>query len=267
MPREPIQRQLSTCGSCVTAHRWNTLYPGLVHGVSTRQALPEPEKMDFFEMIRQARGRGVLPAAWTLGGDQTHEDHVALIGGPISEDNRPEGFRWDEELTAGEFPATDALVATFPGVLLAIQTADCLPVFFVAPKSRMVGLAHCGWRGLRAGLAAKTARAMLAEGADPTVLEVWLGPCIRAAAYEVGAELVKEFAGAFPGAAVSHNGTHLDLAAVARHQLAEAGVRPDLIFDSAECTFAQGDRYHSYRRDAAGAGRMVSFIGFDIQHP
>lgn len=245
----------------VSSSRWSAI-PGLIHGITTRSALPLPGKADFFDSIARARAAGALPDLLALGADQVHSDRLVLVDEPIGDNNRLDGFRWDDRLRAGEFPQADALVTTIPGVLLIIQTADCLPVFAIDPASRVAGLAHCGWRGLRAGLAGKLVAHMIAAGASADNIQAWLGPCIHAGNYEVSRELVEDFRAAFPGAPVAADERHLDLPAVARHQLERAGVQTQAIADSGQCTFANPGLYHSYRAHAAQAGRMLSFLGF-----
>lgn len=253
--------QLNEDGLTVSCPAWGRI-EGLIHGVTTRLALPEAGKGDFFEVILRARKARALPYALTIGADQVHGDHVESLIEPIEYRNQPHGLRCDNDHQVCEFAATDALVTTLPGVLLVIQTADCLPVFMVDPAAQVVGLAHCGWRGLRAGLAGKMVNEMVTQGASLETLEAWLGPAICVEHYEVGPELVKDFANAFGGAHLSPNGTHLDLPAVARWQLELAGMPPASIRESGECTLGQQERYHSYRGAGAGAGRMLSFIGY-----
>lgn len=236
--------------------------PNLIHGITTRTALPSPGKADFFDSITQARTAGALPNVLALGADQVHSDRLVLIDEPIGDNNRHDGFRWNDQLRAGEFPKADALVTTLPGVLLIIQTADCLPVFAIDADNKIAGLAHCGWRGLRAGLAGNLITQMISSGADPNNIQVWLGPCIHAANYEVSRELVEDFRQAFPNAPVAIDDRHLDLPAVAQHQIEQVGIAPNHIADSGQCTFALSDRYHSWRAHGPTAGRMLSFVGF-----
>jgi YfiH family protein len=237
--------------------------PGLLHGTTTRAAAPEPRKRDLFAVLALLRVEGVVPRRFTLGGDQVHGETIAVVDQPLEFGHHPPGFRWGELEQIGEFAETDALITNIPGAMLAIQTADCMPVFLVDPPTRMIGLAHCGWRGLAAGLAGKTARRMEEMGAKASRMEAWLGPAIRAANYEVGTELVDRFRGLCGGAKVSPDGCRLDLAAVARHQLETAGMVSEKIYDSGECTAGQPDRYHSHRRDGENSGRLVSFLAFD----
>lgn len=236
---------------------------GLIHGVTTREVLPQTGRVDLFEAIQTARELGVMPSLPTIGGEQVHGNHVGIINEPLDWHNSPAGFRFEASHAAAELPQTDALVATIRGVLLTIKTADCLPVFLVDPQAPCVGLAHCGWRGLYEGLAAKTVAAMTSVGADPSRILGWMGPCITTNHYEVGEQLVEKFKERFPDAELTDDGTHLNLVGVARWQLHNAGVLPDRIHASGECTLGLPGRYHSYRAEGDRAGRMLSFIGFE----
>lgn len=237
---------------------------GLLHGVTTRTALPHQGKEDLFTVVRRARQVEALPPWPVMGAQQVHGARIGRVDSLFGW-NEPsnDGVRWDPELKAGEFQAADALVTTVTGMLIVIQTADCLPVFLLDERHRVAGLAHCGWRGLRQDLAAKTVRAMLESGATLDHLEAWLAPCIQAAQYEVGPELVHEFEEAFPGLRPSPDGRSLDLPAIACWQLEQAGLPEGRILNSGECTRARSDRYHSYRGEGENAGRILSFIGFN----
>ena len=262
MNRKPLA-EVRGDGLAVFCPAWAGL-AGLTHGATTRAALPQQGKDDFFTTIQRAREARAIPRVLTFGADQVHEAHVEIINEPFDNRKHQPGLRCEPGLEACEFPATDALITTLPGVLIVIQTADCLPIFMIDRVNQIAGLAHCGWRGLRQGLAGKMAREMIAQGTRARDLEAWLGPCIQAPRYEVGTALVEDFRGAFPGAEVSPNDTHLDLPAVARWQLERAGIGEDRIFDSGECTLGQSDRYHSYRGEGGEAGRILSFIGFGL---
>lgn len=161
-------------------------------------------------------------------------------------------------------PDGDAALAGVPGLLLGIETADCLPVLLVDPVLRRVAAAHAGWRGSAAGVTAAAARALIERGSRPEDLLAALGPAIGACCYEVGEELREAFgpqgAGFFrPG---PRGRPHLDVRAANERQLLELGVRPERLAQVADCTHCQAERYHSYRRDGRGAGRMLSFVGF-----
>jgi len=165
-------------------------------------------------------------------------------------------------------PRADAAVATVPGWLLGVQTADCLPVLLVDPGRRLVAAVHAGWRGTAAGVAARAVGALVARGALPQDLVAALGPAVGACCYEVGEELREAFGPS--GAAFFRPGTrgrpHLDVRAANVRQLLDAGLVPEALHHVADCTRCRADLYHSYRRDGRAAGRMISFVGFSTDH-
>jgi len=116
---------------------------------------------------------------------------------------------------------------------------------------------HAGWRG-SAGNAPSAGIAALAElGENPSTLRAWLGPSIGACCYEVGGEVAAQFAGEF--ARRLCNGRFvLDLAAVNRAQLVAAGLPVGNISAHSACTRCGGEKFASYRRDGAAAGRMIA---------
>jgi YfiH family protein len=93
-------------------------------------------------------------------------------------------------LPSPEEPEADAAVSRLPGTVLAILTADCLPVLFCADDGSAIGAAHAGWRGLAGGVLEETVEQMQRPAAE---LMAWLGPCIGAISYEVGEEVRAAF--------------------------------------------------------------------------
>lgn len=163
-------------------------------------------------------------------------------------------------------PEADAAVAFAPGRVLAIMTADCLPVAFTTLAGDRVGAAHAGWRGLAGGVLERTLDAL---DAPPAEVVAWLGPAIGPAAFEVGGEVREAFvaaderaAGAFlPNA---RGRWQADLYALARLRLARAGV--GAIHGGGACTYADEDRWFSYRRDPE-AGRMAMLVWLEPHAP
>jgi hypothetical protein len=161
-------------------------------------------------------------------------------------------------------PEADAAVATDPGLLVGISTADCLPVLLVDPRRRAVAAVHAGWRGTASRVVARAVEALIAGGSRPADLVAALGPGIGPCCYEVGEELRAAFG---PGAdAFFRPGpggrSHLDVRAANVRQLDDAGVRPGGVYHVEDCTSCREDLYYSYRRDGPGTGRMISFVGF-----
>lgn len=164
-----------------------------------------------------------------------------------------------------EEPQADAAVTAAPGVVLAILTADCLPVLFCAQDGSEVGAAHAGWRGLCAGVLENTVAAMRTprEG-----ILAWLGPAIGPDSYEVGDEVREAFLQHDCAAAEAFTPTRpghwqCDLYALARQRLRAAGVTD--IFGGAFDTFTD-PRLYSYRRDGSRSGRFANLIWLDGQN-
>jgi YfiH family protein len=161
-------------------------------------------------------------------------------------------------------PEGDAGVAETAGLVLGIETADCLPILIVDPARRALAAVHAGWRGTVAGVTRAAVAALEARGSDPSALVTAVGPGIGPCCYEVGEEVREAFGPAADG--LFHPGPrrrpHLDLRTANVRQLRSAGLQPARIHHVAECTFCNPDRYHSYRREGRGAGRMISFVGF-----
>jgi polyphenol oxidase len=170
-------------------------------------------------------------------------------------------------LAEGEAPEPstqgDALVTSESGRWIGIRTADCVPLLLADPARRVVGAVHAGWRGTAANIAGKTVEKLVTLGTDPANLLVAIGPAIGGCCFEVGDELLAEFANWLPEAQAerSENGrSRIDLLAVNRRQLRDAGVRESNVDLLDRCTKCEPDFFHSYRRDREIAGRMVAAI-------
>lgn len=162
-----------------------------------------------------------------------------------------------EVLGPGHTAQCDALVTREPGLTLAVTTADCLPIIYVAPGA--VAVAHSGWRGTAAGMPRAALGAICAAAsADPASVRVDLGPCIRPCCYEVGLEVAGQFDPGFVRAKGER--WRLDLAAAARAQLLHAGVPDRSIFDTGGCTACEPYWYFSYRRDGSRSGRHWALV-------
>lgn len=152
--------------------------------------------------------------------------------------------RFDQE------PEADAAVTTRAGVALAVQTADCVPVLLEDGGGRVLGAAHCGWRGSLAGLPGAVVARMRAKGAR--TLRATIGPSIRQPSYEVDQAFYEAFRaqGAarlfLPAQRPGH--WHFDLPGLVAQRLREAGV--DEVADTGEDTYLDPARYFSCRRDA-----------------
>lgn len=158
---------------------------------------------------------------------------------------------------AGPVPQADAALTRRPGVVLAVLTADCLPIVLAARDASAVAVVHAGWRGLAAGIVERAvSRLELAPGA----LRAYIGPAISAANYEVGDEvraaLQADAVAAGGGFAATRPGHwSCDLPALAAARLLELGVTD--VETGAPCTYAD-PRFYSHRRDGV-TGRFATY--------
>jgi YfiH family protein len=149
----------------------------------------------------------------------------------------------------------DALLENTPGRLVAVKTADCVPMLFADPRNRAVAAVHAGWRGTVGRIGPTAVRAMCERfGTRSEELQVAIGPAIGGCCYEVGPEVAAQFGVAARGHA------KIDLPAENRAQLIDAGVNPERVYVANLCTKC-GVEFHSFRRHGEKAGRMYSFIG------
>jgi hypothetical protein len=182
----------------------------------------------------------------------------------------------------------DATITAEPGILLGIQTADCVPILLVDPKRRAVAAIHAGWRGTLARIAQKTVGRMQMEfGCKPANVLAAIGPSIGPCCYEVSADFVTRFMTQFadaesyfdeartgdepnplqwmnmhpPGHQPPPKNVHLNLREANQSQLVAAGLRDGNIYVSNLCTGCRRDLFFSYRKEGAASGRMMSVIG------
>lgn len=159
-------------------------------------------------------------------------------------------------------PEGDAIVASTPRRVCAIQTADCLPVLFCSADGSVVGAAHAGWRGLAGGVLQNTIRQMRRKGAHE--IAAWLGPAIGPRKFEVGQDVLEAFtrldarnASAFLEHRESPQKYLADIYLLARFALEREGVVR--VSGGGFCTVTEEHRFYSYRRDRV-TGRMASLI-------
>jgi YfiH family protein len=191
--------------------------------------------------VRQAHGDVVRVVARGMGPLATAEGKAALEG--------------------------DGLMTREVGVLLGVQTADCVPVLVADTRTRAVAAFHAGWRGTVARIVEKGVAQMTREfGTRPEDLIVAVGPCIRVCCFEVGDEVRERFAAEFAYAKELFVGKNVDLQEANRRQLVEAGVAVESISVVAECSACARDesgrrKYFSHRAEMGMTGRMLSVIG------
>jgi polyphenol oxidase len=218
---------------------------------------------------------------------QIHSDLIRLVGEEAHANNGANRTK----ILASETYRGDALITRSPGLLLAVQTADCIPILLADPVGRAVAAIHAGWRGTLRRIAGKTAGRMQMEfGTRPPDLIAALGPGIGRCCYEVGPEVTKELKSQFhrahewlegpvealesgedptplpwltmmpPGHQPPPPRVKLDLLAANRAILIAAGLRPENILVTELCTSCRPDLLFSYRRERP-TGRMMAVIG------
>ncbi len=185
----------------------------------------------------------------------------------------------------------DGQMTDEPGILLAIQTADCIPVLVADRKRRAVAAFHAGWRGtVKRIVESGIGHMRLAFGSRPEDLVAAIGPGIGLCCYAVGEEVLSEFESQFsyarelfcdvydvdpvrkkypmlfltqraPGHSSIGPSLHVDLIEANRRQLLAAGLRPESIQIVGGCTQCHGELFFSHRASRGHAGRMMAVIG------
>jgi len=164
----------------------------------------------------------------------------------------------------------DAIVTDQPGVLVTVETADCVPILLLDPVRGVSAAVHAGWRGTVGGIVPKTVAVMQNRfGCSLRSIRAAIGPSIGVCCYEVDGPVLGPMKSSFPYWAevvedVKGTKAHLDLRGFNRRQLEETGVSPDRIETVNLCTACHPDLFYSYRRDGARTGRMSSGIGLTV---
>ena len=243
-------------GAGVSAPPFDTFNLGLRCGDALDAAMANRDELS------RIGGLPSSPAWW----QQVHGGGVVRVtGGTRLESTPPQPSPAEAgEGAESEEPEADAAVTSTPGTVLAILTADCLPVLLCARDGDEIGAAHAGWRGLAAGVLEATVAAMRTR-ADR--LMAWLGPAAGPDDYEIGVEVYDAFvsrdwrAGA-AFASTRPNHWRVDLYALARMRLQHAGIEPDAIHGGGLSTIGEPGRFFSHRRDAR-TGRMATLAWFE----
>jgi len=169
-------------------------------------------------------------------------------------------------------PEADGLITSQPGLLLAIQTADCIPVLVADVESRVVAAFHAGWRGTVERIVEMGVKRMQSEfGCRPESLRAAIGPGIGACCYAVGSEVHDRFNQNFDYAAAlfkhrherdsAEPALHLDLREANRRQLLDAGLAENAVSLVGGCTSCHPELYFSHRASGGRTGRLMAVIG------
>lgn len=198
-------------------------------------------------------------------GCQVHRTDIRRVG----ENERGVGI-W----TPNDCDSADGLCTDVPGVTLVVFAADCVPVYFIDPEHRAIGLAHAGWRGAAAGMPRVMAERMAEEfGSDPGKLITAIGPSICRDCFEVDAPVAKEFL-QLPNSEKFVTGPtelpgdggvkyHVDLWECCRQSLLSAGVLPEHITVGGVCTMENSDLVFSHRKTRGQRGSNCAMLAIN----
>lgn len=189
---------------------------------------------------------------------QTHSCRVAVI------DERFRALDIDKQEAALE--GVDALVTSLKGVVIGVNTADCVPIVLVDSQAGVIAVAHAGWRGTVGRIGEAVVKEMCRQGASADHIQAALGPSICQECFEVGDEVVEAFKQAHFNLddIVTRNAAtgkaHIDLRAANRAVLVAAGVPVGNIVESQHCSRCEHDRFFSARRLGINSGRTLTGI-------
>jgi YfiH family protein len=231
-------------------------YPWLAHGTAVFKDLGYESRDSAWRQlvagfivrnIRPAPREVVIPV-------QVHGSDVVRIGARGATGQ-------DAQVSA---PTSDGLVTSDCGVVIGVNTADCIPLVAVNEAARVVGVAHCGWRGVAAGVVESFLRELDAaagstgRGETRFLIGASVGPCC----YEVGEDFLSSFSESeIAGCSVSRGGsTAFDLRRLVRARLAQDGIDQGSVFTDNTCTSCEGDTLASYRAEGDACGRMYTFL-------
>lgn len=202
--------------------------------------------------LRAAAELGV-PVSHLFHASQVHGVDVLVLDGS---EQRSDVLQRNADITA----------TTVAQIACGVRTADCVPVLLADTVSGAVAAVHSGWRGTVLGAAKHGVEALRALGADPAHMVAAIGPHIESCCFEAGDDVAAELRGASSCAnAIARSDpargkSWPNLRGIVRAQLEDMGVARAAIDDVAGCTVCDRDTFHSFRRDGARSGRMLSAI-------
>jgi len=263
-----------------------TKIPWLVHGFSTRPGgVSDLEGKKVLNLgFAEWDTRKLVVENRRLFQSALNADNLALVTLTQSHSDVVQVF----DSVPAESCRGDASATIRPGLLLGVQTADCVPILLVDPQKRAVSAVHAGWRGTLQRIVTKAIGKMQMQfGSRPDGLLAAIGPSIGGCCYEVGTEVATAFVSQFPNAAdwfdelrtgdepnplqwlngmppghqPAPKNVFLDLRKANRALLLDAGLPAQNIFVVDLCTACRRDLLFSYRREGAVSGRLMSVVG------
>lgn len=222
---------------------------GIFAGLNCGPGSSDQSEIVTINRARVADAMGVTPQR-LLTVHQVHSAKVLIVDAPFA-----------------DRPQADGMVTATTGLALGVLTADCQPVLFADARAGVIGAAHAGWRGVANGVIEATIEAMESLGSVRKNMVAVIGPTISQPAYEVGPEFFETFVDENASNArffVAGKGDKFlfDLPGMGLSRLADAGVGHAEW--TGHCTYADADRFYSYRRSTHAAhadyGRLISVI-------
>jgi conserved hypothetical protein TIGR00726 len=256
--------------------------PFIIHGFSTRLGgvstgmfssmnlgSGAPPYQDDPDKIREnfiiiSESLGVDPESLVLS-DQVHKTDIRIV----DENDRGKGFSRPRD-----YEEIDGLITNTPGVTLVTKYADCVPLFFVDPVKKAIGLSHSGRKGTVGRIGEKTVNEMKkAFGSNPEDIIAVIGPSICMDCYEVGEDVADEFRNEFSikdedNGILQRNSRgryQLNLWEANRIVLSEAGLLPENIHISEVCTCCNDDLLFSHRKSGGKRGSLAAFLAIKKQ--
>ncbi len=207
---------------------------------------------------RMASALGVEPGQMVLS-QQTHTTNLRVV----TRADAGKGV-----IRQRDYTDVDGLLTDEPGLMLVTFYADCVPLYFLDPVHRAIGLSHSGWRGTVGGMGRKTVERMGEEfGSRPEDLLACIGPSICQSCYEVSEDVAEAFRQAFPQEehpaileSKGHGKYQLDLWEANRRILLRAGLRPEQIQVAGLCTCCHPDLLFSHRATGSKRGTLAAFL-------
>lgn len=191
-------------------------------------------------------------------GQQTHGSNVRYV----DSNDRGKGNSSDRTSIAD----TDGLYTDKPHIMLTSFYADCVPLFFLHPTKKIIGLAHAGWKGTVANIGGNLVHKWLTQfEIEPQDIQVVIGPAIGSCCYEVDGRIIKHFDTINEQAkqairSISHDWYRLDLKQINYHLLVQAGIPTANIEMTSWCTGCHSRYFYSHRQEKGKTGRMASYM-------
>ncbi|RFU63358.1 peptidoglycan editing factor PgeF [Peribacillus glennii] len=253
---------------------WQSAWPGLIAGFTTKNGGVSSGGFaelntgfhvgDSIGAVVKNReilaGKLHFPLDSWIGAEQTHQTNI-IKAGRIERGSGSRDY-------ASALKATDGIFTDEKGILLTLCFADCVPLYFFAPKKGYIGAAHAGWKGTVGAIAQKMIKLWNAEGISSSDIYAAIGPSICGDCYIVDDKVVSlvknmlEENDEKPYTLISEGQYQLNLQALNTLILEKAGVPKSRIEVSGLCTSCMGSQFFSHRRDKGKTGRMMSFIGW-----